>query len=243
MTCEKIADFLSPYVDGELAPRERSEVDAHLASCASCQEQVTSVRSLKHAIARLASSEEPPGAVRARVEALRLALRFGRAGFSFARKPVRIAGVVLLLAAILAAVAVRNAQSPGARLARELVSDHLRWQADVASAEVASDDPQRVIRFFEGRVPFTPIAPHLPDARLTGGRLCKIEGRRAQLLFYTCGRQALSVFVLDRDPGDGRCRESRGRHVCSRQLGSLTVLAVGEIPGQTLEQLLREATL
>ncbi|MEX1245020.1 MAG: zf-HC2 domain-containing protein [Thermoanaerobaculia bacterium] len=239
MTCEQIAEFLSPYVDGELAPRQRSEVDGHLADCASCKEQITSVRSLKHAIARLASREETPGAVRARVEAL----RFVRARFSLARKPAWMAGAALFLVAILAAIAVRNAQSPGARLAKELVSDHLRWQAEVAPAEVASDDPQRVIRFFEGRVPFSPIVPHLPDARLTGARLCKIEGRRAQLLFYRCGRQTLSVFVLDHDPGDGRCRESRGSHVCSRQLGSLTVLAVGEIPAQTLEQLLREATL
>jgi len=187
----------------------------------------------------LAGREEPPGAVRARAEAL----RFGKAGDSFARKPVWMTGVALLLVAILAAVAVRNAQSPAARLAKDLVSDHLRWQADPAPAQVVSDDPQRVKTFFEGRVSFTPIAPHLPDARLTGGRLCKIEGRRAQLLFYTCGRQTLSIFVLDRDPGDGRCRESRGRHVCSRRIGELTMLAVGEIPGQTLERLLREATL
>jgi len=239
MTCQQTAELLSSYIDGELAPADRTEIDAHLAECASCLAQVESARCLKHAIARLPSREEPPGAIRARVEAL----RFGKASFFFARRPVWMAGVALLLAAILAAVAVRNAQSPGARLARELVSDHLRWQADAAPAEVASDDPHRVVRFFEGRVPFTPIAPHLPDARLTGGRLCKIEGRGAQLLFYTCGRQTLSVFVLDRDPGDGRCRESRGRHVCSRRLGSLTVMAVGEIPGETLEQLVREATL
>jgi len=239
MTCQQTAELLSSYVDGELAPADRAEIDTHLAECASCLAQVESARCLKHAIARLPSREEPPGAIRARVEAL----RFGKASFFFARRPVWMAGVALLLAAILAAVAVRNAQSPGARLARELVGDHLRWQADVAPAEVASDDPQQVMRFFQGRVPFTPIAPHLPDARLTGGRLCKIEGRGAQLLFYTCGRQTLSVFVLDRDPGDGRCRDSRGRHVCSRRIGELTVLAVGEMPGQMLEKLLREATL
>lgn len=239
MTCQQTAELLSSYIDGELAPADRTKIDAHLSECASCLAQAESTRCLKHAIARLPSREESPGAIRARVEAL----RFGKADFSFARRRVWTAGAALLLAAILAAVAARNAPSPGARLARELVSDHLRWQADAAPAEVASDDPQRVIRFFEGRVPFPPIAPHLPDARLTGGRLCKIEGRRAQLLFYKCGRQTLSVFVLDRDSGDGRCRESSGRQVCSRRIGELTVLAVGEIPGQTLEKLLREATL
>jgi anti-sigma factor RsiW len=238
MTCDQTAEPLSAYVDGEFLPEEQLEVEEHLTVCTACHERFESLRRLKHAVARLASQEEPPGAVRARVETL----RFGRAGSS-AHKLAGISAVVLVLAAILAATVARNARSPGARLARDLVSDHLRWQTDAAAAQVVSDDPQRVKKFFEGQVPFAPIAPHFPEARLTGGRLCQIGGRQAQLLFYDCGRQKLSLFVLDRDPGDGRCRESRGGNVCGRKFGALTVLAVGELPGQTLERLLREATL
>ncbi len=36
MSCERIQDLLSPYLDGEIAPAERAEVDAHLAGCRDC---------------------------------------------------------------------------------------------------------------------------------------------------------------------------------------------------------------
>lgn len=239
MTCGQVSESLSAYIDEELAQGERPEVGLHLTKCSACRESFASVRRLKHAVARLASREEPPGAVRAHVEAL----RFGRVGRPSARRGAWIVAAALVLAAILAAVATRSSLSSGERLAENLVSDHLRWQAEAAPAQVASADPQKVKDFFDGRVPFTPVAPRLPDARLTGGRLCKIEGRQAQLLFYTCEGQALSVFVLDRPSGDGRCRESRGRHVCSRRIGELTLVAVGEAQGETLEKLLRDAKL
>jgi anti-sigma factor RsiW len=238
MTCPQVAPLLSAYVDGELESSERSDLKAHLTDCAACSEQIASIRSLKHTIARLASREKLPGAVSARVETL----RFERASDSSARRPAWLAGVALLFVAILA-VAIMTRRSPAARLAEDLVSDHLHWQAEADPAQVVSEDPQEVKKFFEGRVPFAPIAPRLQDARLSGGRLCNIEGRRAQLLFYTCDRHTLSLFVLDRGPGDSRCRESRGRHVCGRKFGELIVLAVCEIPGQTLEKMLREATL
>jgi anti-sigma factor RsiW len=239
MNCAQFGEVLSCYVDDELLPGERRQAEAHLAGCGSCREQAASARGLKHAIARLPDREEPPGAVRARVEAL----RFGKARSPSARRAAGLLGVALLAVAIAATVAIRGARPTGTRLAEELVTDHLRWLADPAPAQVASADPQRVTQFFQGQVPFTPIAPRLPDARLIGGRLCKIEGRRAQLLFYRCEERTVSLFIMDLDLGAGRCLESRGRHVCSRRFGNLTALAVGEISGHALEQLLREATL
>jgi anti-sigma factor RsiW len=241
MTCDRIAELLSPHVDGELAPAERSEVDAHLAGCTSCSGQVASVRGLKHAIARLASREEPPGAVRSRIESFRFKTPGLRAAWH--RRLVAVAAAVALLAA--AAYTIRRHQSSTLRLGDELVSDYLRSLPEVRPVEVASNDPREVIRFFSGKTPFVPVVPALPSARLVGGRLCTVAGRRVELLFYTHGAsgQNFSIFVCDHAVGDLGCREHRGHHVCSRRFGNLTVLAVGEVPGQTLEQLLREATL
>src|SRR5712691_9814690 len=86
-------------------------------------------------------------------------LRFEKAGSSSPRRAAGLLGVALLAVAIAATVAVRGGRPTGARLAEELVADHLRWLADPVPAQVASSDPQRVTQFFEGRVPFAPIAP------------------------------------------------------------------------------------
>ena len=36
MSCERIQDLLSPYLDGDLTPGERADVDAHLDACPDC---------------------------------------------------------------------------------------------------------------------------------------------------------------------------------------------------------------
>ncbi len=241
MNCEQTNELLSPYVDEELAPSERSEINAHLVGCASCLEHVASVRSLKHAIARLESRDEPPGAVRARVEAL----RFKSTGFwetSYRRRLLAIAVGVGLLAA---ALFVIRRQNPALPFGEELVSDYLQSLPEVRPAEVASSDPREVVRFFSGKTPFEPVVPAVPASQLVGGRLCNVAGRRVELLFYTHGesRQSVALFVCDHAVGDAGCREYRGHPVCSRRFGNLTILAIGEVPGDTLEKILREATL
>src|SRR5688572_20129948 len=52
-------DRLSEYLDGELAPADRLEIEAHLASCAGCRNLIEELR----AVARRAGSLEdrPPG--------------------------------------------------------------------------------------------------------------------------------------------------------------------------------------
>jgi anti-sigma factor RsiW len=45
MRCERIQDLLSPYLDGDLSPNERSEVEAHLAACPDCSALLVLLRS------------------------------------------------------------------------------------------------------------------------------------------------------------------------------------------------------
>lgn len=239
MTCQQTAELLSSYVDGELVPADRAEIDVHLAECTSCLAQVESARCLKHAVARLAGSEAPPDAVRARIGAL----RFRNPTPSYRWRLLALTAAVGLLT--FAVYAIRRHQSPAPLLGEELVSDYLHSLPEVRPPEVASDDPSEVIRFFSGKTPFAPVVPTVPAAQLVGGRLCSIAGRRVELLFYVHdeSRRSVALFVSDHSIGEAGCREYRGYPVCSRRFGALTVLAVGEVPGHILEQILREVTL
>jgi anti-sigma factor RsiW len=240
MNCDQIAGLLSPHVDAEVSPAERSEIEAHVAGCAECSRQLASVRSLKHAIARLTGREEPPGAVRARIESLGFR-NFPRRTTQHRQLVAAVAAVVLLAGA---AYTMRR-PSAAAKFGDELVSDYLNSLPDVRPVEVASNDPREIVRFFSGKIPFEPVVPDLPSAQLVGGRLCTVAGRRVELLFYTHGAsgQDFSLFVCDQAVPDTACRNYRGHRVCSRRFGRLTVLAVGDIPEPTLEQILRDAKL
>jgi anti-sigma factor RsiW len=69
VTCQQFADFLLSYVDGELAPPERAEFDAHLAICPDCvrylSQYVDTIKATPAAFGDEAFAEAPDDLVRA----------------------------------------------------------------------------------------------------------------------------------------------------------------------------------
>ncbi len=240
VTCDDWSELLSAGLDEALVAGDREPALEHAAACRECGTRIASFRALKHAIARLSSREVPPGAVRAHAESL----AFRGSEFGRFRTAVRwLFAAALVSAAVLSVyVALRPGPGPGAHLARELAADHLHSVPEAMPAEVTTEDPAQAVRFFADRVPFRPVAPRLEGARLIGGRLCKIQGRRVELLFYRGHRnETISLFVSDQDLGGSGCRAARGLQLCSRRSGGLALLAVGGVPAEDLRRLLDSA--
>ena len=51
--CQDIQPDLSAYVDGELAPSRRAEIEAHVAACPRCQQELAGLRTLAAGVAAL----------------------------------------------------------------------------------------------------------------------------------------------------------------------------------------------
>jgi anti-sigma factor RsiW len=242
LACARWSELLSAALDETLPPGDAELAREHAASCHDCGTRLASYRALKHAIARLTSREAPPGAVRAHVESLALqtrrSSRLGTAAWW-------LLAAGLASAAPLYVALQRGPDGPGAELAQDLVADHLHSVPEAMPAEVTTEDPAEAVRFFSGRVPFEPVVPRLEGARLIGGRLCKIHGRRVQLLFYRFQGverdETVSLFVSDQHLGGSGCRESRGLQVCSVSSDELLLLAVGAVPAAELRRLLDSA--
>jgi len=60
MVCEKIQDLLSPYLDGELTPEAKAEVDAHLSSCPECVELLSLLKMATDSLAAFPEIEPSP---------------------------------------------------------------------------------------------------------------------------------------------------------------------------------------
>jgi anti-sigma factor ChrR (cupin superfamily) len=58
--CQDIRPELSAYLDGELTPSQRTEVEAHLASCPRCQEELAELKTLAAGMAALPKLEPAP---------------------------------------------------------------------------------------------------------------------------------------------------------------------------------------
>jgi len=82
MVCEKIQDLLSPYLDGELTPEAKAEVDAHLSSCRECAELLSLLRMATDSLTAFPDVEPSPDltaklyAVPARKKKFRFSLDF-----------------------------------------------------------------------------------------------------------------------------------------------------------------------
>ena len=47
MNCEEADRFLDAYLDGELDPAKRAELEEHLAGCAECQQKLDRLRQFR----------------------------------------------------------------------------------------------------------------------------------------------------------------------------------------------------
>jgi anti-sigma factor RsiW len=59
MTCEQRRPSLLSYLEGELAPAERAELDVHLAGCAACREALAAERRLSAQLGALPAVRVP----------------------------------------------------------------------------------------------------------------------------------------------------------------------------------------
>jgi hypothetical protein len=63
MTCDETRDSLSAYLDGALAPEERRDVEAHLATCAECARELETLRGTVALLQRVQPARAPVGFV------------------------------------------------------------------------------------------------------------------------------------------------------------------------------------
>jgi anti-sigma factor RsiW len=180
------------YVDGALDDAARIHMESHLAACESCREQAASERTLR---SRLLGLLHPPlpspldSRVRQRlVPARRLPL---------ARLLVPVAAVAALL--------LISFRSTARFVAWEMARDHEHcFGRERLPSEVASEDPETVMRWFEAKGTRVPVLPtEVQGFELVGARYCWMpDFSRAVHVYYRRAQKGpLSVFVLGRAVG------------------------------------------
>jgi len=208
------------YVDDVLDPAARAEMEAHLATCAACREQVAFERELKAGLNALPAPELRPG----------FEVRLQR---SLAAERGRRLAWLLPFAAVLALLAVW-ARGAAPFVAWELARDHVHCFGQARlPAKVWSSDPLEIAAWFEKQGTRIPLVPAgVGDLVLVGARYCPLVDRIVAHLYYAGEERRLSVFVLSgpvrfSDDGDAR---SRGTHVRFLRSAGMTVALVSDKP-------------
>lgn len=212
-SCTSIDPLVTPYIDGELAPAERTIVDDHLQRCAQCRTRVDAERT----VCRVLHSRRPellgecaPRALLSRcrgaeaLAAATVATRAGAPGRRFA-PPARWALAAALVLAVGAAAAYRASVGATQALAAELTADHVKCLM-LNTVLRTHDDAAAVQAAMRSRFDW-PV--QLPDAdraglELVGSRPCLYEHGTVAHLMYRHHGVPVSVFML---PGVTRAAE------------------------------------
>jgi hypothetical protein len=200
--CEPIQEKLLFFLDGDLAAREREEVEAHLARCKHCSRELDELRGLDAGFAKVFPSDprelsggDPAcldGALRERFLAVSRSFDSAqRPSLSRVSRPgIRLRRWVLAGAAAAAAVLLAFAG---------WWSGWLPWGQDDSKGS-------------DSEVAVAPWQPVLKTMRLLGSVLRGPEatgesrfrpGERVQLSFELAGRGTVCVAVLEEDPAPG----------------------------------------
>lgn len=222
--CRDVEPLKAPYVDGEAAPAERAEVDAHLGRCGRCRDEVVVERAARDVLVarrdelrasapeelrRRCASYATPG-TRHDVHPDVVTLTPKKAPIYRRWIPMSLAATLLLaLAGVFGLGLTEKSQA----LAFQMTLDHLaclRLGNQPVSAEAAT---------IEERWPATagwPIrvaaSTDDPPVHLRGVRRCAVtDGRVAHLMYEWEGRP-LSVYVLPSDAVRGTADVHRFGH-------------------------------
>ncbi len=251
MTHPVLESELDAYLDGELAPDDVRELEAHLAHCPECVRFRDERLELRAAIAAEIPAFHAPEALRQRVQMAAASAAGPRTARRFT---IGSWSSLLALAASLVFVAVgtwRLTRANAARetLATEVLGSHVRSLMPGHLTDVLSSDQHTVKPWFNGRLDYSPPVYDFAGRGypLLGGRLDYVGGRSVAVLVYGRRQHLINVFLWPSTsgPSGGPPAETRqGYHLLHWTMGDYTYWVVSDLGLPELQEfagLLRQA--
>jgi len=201
--CRDLEELITPYVDGETPPAERSEVEGHLRECPGCRDRTgaeSTARQVLRARAEKLAVQAPPGLA---TRCAALANETGRRGLwglpRWLTVPATAVAVVVVAVVGFQAVASRSATV----LASELTLDHLKcfglFEGTSGPPDAHALESKLHDRYgWEMKV---------PDEQETGGltvvgaRRCLYHDGGFAHVMYRYGGEPVSLFMLPETSG------------------------------------------
>jgi anti-sigma factor RsiW len=241
--CHQIDPLVTPFVDGDINPADRSLVDRHLQACGACRGRVHAEQAV-HALLRarrsaLGGSAVPPE-LRARIASLagsKAAAPAGRPWRAFVMPLALAASLVLVVAgAFVYEATARSTQL----LAAELTADHLKCFRVINNVLGTHQDPQAVESSMASGFDWQ---MHLPEhaeqigLELVGARPCLYGEGLAAHIMYRHNGHPVSIFMLPRSARDEELVEVMGHQASIWSIGNRTFVLVAREPRADVERM------
>jgi anti-sigma factor RsiW len=233
--CADQSLLLGALVDGELDAANTALLEAHVARCEGCREELERLQSVRNLAAAEGVRHAAPESLRRRIDLLpELSSRPANTN----RLPTWLApGLGGALAASLLMVALVQPPTQSA-IDQQIVSSHVRSLQPGHLTDVQTTNQHIVKPWFNGKIDFAPPVPELADQGfpLAGGRLDSIDGRTVAAIVYHRRLHTVNLFVWPAKPAGGRSSIEDGFALTEWSDGGLRFAAVSDIPAEELGQ-------
>nr|NUR36960.1 anti-sigma factor [Sphingomonas sp.] len=227
--------LLGGLVDGELDAANTAMVEAHVARCDGCREELERVQAVHNLLAGSGVRHAAPRSLRNRITALP---ELAPKGANENRVPRWIApGLVGALAASLLMFTLLPPRSQSV-VDQELVSSHVRSLQPGHLTDVQTTNQHVVKPWFNGRIDFSPPVPELADQGfpLAGGRLDSINGKTVAAIVYHRRLHTVNLYVWPAKDAAERSFVKDGFAVTEWSRNGLRFAAVSDIPQAELRE-------
>jgi anti-sigma factor RsiW len=227
--------LLGGLVDNELDAANVAMVEAHVARCDGCREELERLQGLRHALRTDGVRHAAPESLVRRLAALpELSPRAANENHLRGWLVPGLAGAVAVSLAMLTLL------PPGADsiVDQQIVSSHVRSLQPGHLTDVQTTNQHIVKPWFNGRIDFSPPVPELADQGfpLAGGRLDSIDGRTVAAIVYHRRLHTVNLFVWPARNGGDRSFAKDGFAVTEWSRNGLRFAAVSDIPAAELRQ-------
>jgi anti-sigma factor RsiW len=237
-----MSDLLHALLDGELDAANARKMEAHVASCARCDTELSEYRKMRRAMSVPSMSYQAPAGLRRRlVGPPRVAAPSSTNGSArrYTLRGFAMGGILSsAIAACLMLFVVQNQEDQ--RIVGDAISAHLRAVQGQHLMDVVSTDEQAVKPWFNGRLG---MAPPVIDLRslgcaLAGGRIDYVNGTPVAAIVYRRGDHVINLFVSQavKSGGDGTVERVQGLSVWRWARSDLGFVAVSDVSGAELQE-------
>lgn len=227
--------LLGGLVDGELDAANTALVEAHVARCEACREELERLQAVRSLLQIEGVRDRAPQSLTRRIASLpELAPKAANQN----RVPSWLApGVVGALAASLATISFVTPATTAA-VDQDLVSSHVRSLQPGHLTDVQTTNQHIVKPWFNGRIDFAPPVPELAGKGfpLVGGRLDSIDGKTVAAIVYKRRLHTVNLYVWPTRESGERAFVKEGFAVREWTRNGLRFAAVSDIPASELEQ-------
>jgi len=251
MDCKELLSLAGAYLDGEVTPAAKAEIEAHLADCAACRAELAARRDFSRRLKAGASYyEAPEGLVRALAarlpeggKVLPLAKPSPVRSREAAWRPIALAASFLLAIVVSGGTGyLASLPAEGDRITQQVVDDHVRSLLAGHLTDVLSTDQHTVKPWFNGRIDTAPPVRDFAAAgfELVGGRLDYLDHRPVAAIVYRHGKHPINLFVWS-DPsqreGLPSVTQRQGYNIRHWMEGDLSFWLISDVEADALAQL------